>query len=187
MPRILKCRELARTRLFRVEELLVRFGNGAERLFERLCAPGQGAVLVVPFLDRQQFVLIREYCAGQENYQLGCVKGAINAGEDPLAAANRELQEEAGYGAGSLVAIKNLSLSPAYMQHDIHVIVALDIFPCRLDGDEPEPLEVETWCLDDLESLALREDFTEGRSIAALFLARDFMARHFDDLARSEN
>ena len=56
--------------------------------------------------------------------------------------------------------------------------------PEKLEGDEPEELEVVPWRLDQLHELVQREDVTEGRSIAALFLARAALAaawRHGDD------
>ena len=52
---------------------------------------------------------------------------------------------------------------------------AQDLYPERLPGDEPEELEVVPWKLDDLASLVQREDVTEGRSIAALFLVRELL------------
>jgi ADP-ribose diphosphatase len=45
-----------------------------------------------------------------------------------------------------------------------------------LPGDEPEELEVITWPMDDLIGLIQRPDCTEGRSIAALYMARDLVA-----------
>jgi ADP-ribose diphosphatase len=44
-----------------------------------------------------------------------------------------------------------------------------------LPGDEPEELEVVPWKLDALDQLMLREDFSEGRSLAALFIAREWL------------
>lgn len=176
-PQILKRRETAKTRLFRVEELLLRFSNGVERVYERLCHPIHGAVLVVPMLDRDTVLLIREYGAGVEGYQLGLPKGACEAGEDRLSAANRELMEEAGYGAHHLEFVKSITLSPGYMTHDIDVILAQDLYEKRLPGDEPEPIEVVPWPLSDLDGLMARSDFTEGRSIAALYMVRDILAR----------
>src|SRR5690606_37772559 len=176
-PEILKRRETARTRLFRVEELLLRFSNGVERIYERLCHPPHGAVLMVPMLDDDTVLLVREYGAGVEGYQLGLPKGARNVGEDRLVAANRELMEEVGYGAHHLEFLKSLTLSPGYMGHDIDVILAQNLYEKRLPGDEPEPLEVVPWSLRDLNSLVARDDFTEGRSLAALYLVRDLLAR----------
>ena len=43
------------------------------------------------------------------------------------------------------------------------------------EGDEPEELEVVPWPLADLRSLTAREDCTEGRTIAALYIARDYL------------
>src|SRR3546814_13511383 len=88
----------------------------------------------------------------------------------PLVAANRELQEEAGYAARSLHHLRMLTLSPRYMSHQAHVIVARDLYPQRLPGDEPEELELVPWKLDALHELVLREDFSEGRAVAALFM-----------------
>lgn len=177
LPQILKRRETAKTRLFRVEELLLRFGNGVERIYERLCHPPHGAVMIVPMLDDETVLLVREYGAGVEEYQLGLPKGACNAGEDRLAAANRELMEEVGYGAHQLEFIKSITLSPAYMSHDIDVVLARDLYKKQLPGDEPEAIEVVPWSLSNLDSLVFRSDFTEGRSIAALYIIRDLIAQ----------
>ena len=40
---------------------------------------------------------------------------------------------------------------------------------------QPEELEVIPWKLDDLGDLILREDFSEGRTIASLFIAREWL------------
>jgi len=82
-----------------VEELDLEFSNGERRIFHRLKPGGHGAVVVVPMLDDDTVLLVREYAAGLHRYELGLVKGRIDAGEDPVQAANRELKEEAGYGA----------------------------------------------------------------------------------------
>ncbi|MFT6420831.1 MAG: ADP-ribose diphosphatase [Porticoccus sp.] len=174
-PLILKRRQLAKTRLFQIEEQDLQFANGARRVYERLLRSGDGAVLIVPMLDDETVLLVREYGAGIGDYQIALPKGAIDPGEDALQAANRELMEEVGYGARELQLIKSLTLSPAYMEHDILVVLAEGLYESRLPGDEPETIEVIPWKLDDLAALVSRDDFTEGRSIAALFLVRDLL------------
>ncbi|HST44834.1 MAG TPA: ADP compounds hydrolase NudE [Luteimonas sp.] len=163
---------------YRMERLDLEFANGERRHYERLHGRGHGAVAVVPMLDERTVLLVREYAAGVHRYELGLVKGRIDAGETPLQAADRELKEEAGYGARSLQVLRSLSLAPTYMSHQTHLVLARDLYPERLPGDEPEELEVVPWPLDALHELILREDFSEGRSIAALYIAREWMLHH---------
>jgi ADP-ribose diphosphatase len=61
------------------------------------------------------------------------------------------------------------------MMHHTDLILARDLYPQRLEGDEPEPLEVVPWKLADATSLLARDDFTEGRSLLALYLAQDWL------------
>ncbi len=174
-PEILKRHTVARSRLFRADELLLRFSNGEERVYEKLCAGGPGAVLMVPIMDDGKVVMIREYAAGIHDYHLALPKGAVDKGEEPLEAANRELKEEIGYGARELHFLKRMHLSPAYMEHGINVILARGLYPERLEGDEPEPIEVVPMAFDDLLSLVGMDEVCEGRSIAALFYAKAWL------------
>jgi ADP-ribose diphosphatase len=160
-----------------VEELDLEFSNGERRLYRRAPATDNGAVIVVPMLDDDTALLIREYAAGTHRYELGLVKGRIDGDETPEEAADRELKEEAGYGARSLTVLRRISLAPTYMGHETVLVLARDLYEERLPGDEPEQLEVVPWRLDALHELILAEDFSEGRSIAALFLVREWL-RH---------
>ena len=71
-----------------------------------------------------------------------------------------------------------MSLSPSYMKSGIDVFVALNLYPSSLEGDEPEPLEVVSWPLENIDDLVIREDVTEGRAIAALYIARSWFEHH---------
>jgi len=103
--------------------------------------------------------------------------GKLEAGETVEQAANRELKEEVGLGARKLTLLRQITTAPTYMEHHIHLVLAQDLYPERLPGDEPEELEVVPWRLDALGELALREECSEGRSLAALFIVRELLAR----------
>ncbi len=177
VPEILSTETVARTRLFRVERLGLRFSNGNEVEFERLPGSRVGAVLIVPVLADATLLLIREYAAGTHRYELGFPKGLVETGEDLLEAANREIMEEVGYGARTLSHLTSMTIAPGYIGHTTHIVLAEDLYEKRLPGDEPEEIEVVPWPLEDLPGLLGREDFTEARSIASLFLAREMLAR----------
>jgi ADP-ribose diphosphatase len=175
-PRILSSQTVAKSRLFEVERLDLEFSNGVTAAYERLCNRSHGAVLIVPMLDADTVLLIREYAAGVHRYELALPKGKVEADEDMHVAANRELMEEVGYGARKLQTLTRMTLAPGYFSHVTDVILAEDLYPQRIPGDEPEPIEIVPWSLSRLEALLQREDCTEARSIAALFMARDLLA-----------
>lgn len=173
-PKIQQKRVVARTRMFCVEELELEFSNGARACYERLQPNYRAAVLVVPVMnDGETVLLIREYAAGVHRYELALPKGRIEQGEDVLDAANRELMEEAGYGARSLEHLKTFTIAPGLAGHLTEVVLARDLYPQKQEGDEPEALEVVPWSLNDIGGLIRQADCTEARSVAALYMAKE--------------
>ena len=175
IPIITACKVVAQSRLFRIEQLDITFSNGEEVVYERLKGSSRGGVLVVALLDDKTFLMVREYGVGVENYELMFPKGRIENDEPIEEAANRELQEEVGFAARKLTLVKSMTLAPGYMGHLTHVVLAEDLYPATLDGDEPEPLEVVSWKLDNLNELSMRSDVTEARTIAAAYIVKSLL------------
>jgi len=163
--------------MYQVEQLDLEFSNGVRRRYYRMKTHGLGAVIIVPMLDDETVLLAREYAAGLHHYEVGLPKGRLERGESILEAAQREMKEEIGYGARNLRELTQLSLAPGYMTHITHIVLARDLYPEKLEGDEPEDLEVVPWPICDLQTLTARDDCTEGRTIAALYIARDYLRR----------
>jgi ADP-ribose diphosphatase len=166
---------IAKTRLFTVEELHLQFFNGAQRVFERIKSHGHGAVLIVAMTAAGSLLLVREYGAGTDCYELAFPKGVVDQGESPLEAANRELREETGFAAKKLHLLRSMTLAPGYFGARIDVVFAEELYYSPLNGDEPEPPELVEWPLDAAEELLTKPDFTEARSIAALFLVKEWL------------
>jgi ADP-ribose diphosphatase len=162
---------------YQLERLDLEFSNGERRRYERLKTRSHGAVIIAAIPEPGHVFLIREYAAGVHRYELGLPKGRMDAGETILDAANRELKEEVGYGARKLTHLRSITLAPTYMNHEIHLVLAEELYPEKLIGDEPEPLEVLKWKLADLDQIMLRDDCSEGRSLAALFIVREFLQK----------
>ena len=171
LPKITAKREVGRSRLFRIEELSMRFSNGVERIYERLPARGRQAIIVVAVDDQNNLQLIKEYAAGLHRYQLTLPKGTSEPGETLEHAAERELREEIGLGAKTLTYLRHLNIAPGHMGFTIHVILAQDLYPAPLQGDEPEPLQLVPWPLAAVDELYDCEEFDEARAIAALHIA----------------
>lgn len=175
LPTINAQKPVAKSRLFAIEQLDLTFSNGVERQYERMMGSGNGAVMIVPMLDDETLLLVREYCAGTHSYQLGFPKGLIDPGEVAEQAANRELQEEIGYGSKCFHFLSQVMMAPAFFNAKMDIFIASDLYKSALEGDEPEPLEVIQWPINDYKSLLLQPDFKEARSIAALMLTVDYL------------
>jgi len=168
-PVILTKKELANTRIFTVESLDIVYGNETQVQFERLVSSVHGAVLIVPIMD-DCLVLIREYAAGVERYELGFPKGKIDPGETWEQAVLRESQEEIGFLPAEIALMDSVTLAAGYMSHHTHLVLATDLSPSEAEGDEPEPLEVVHWPIKDWPALLAHPEFSEGRAYAALML-----------------
>jgi ADP-ribose diphosphatase len=131
---------------------------------------GRNAVMMVPITEQGDILLVREYAAGTERYELGFPKGLIDPGEQPSDAAVRELKEEIGFGANKLTPLKEVILAPSYFSSKMTLFIAEDLYPEKLEGDEPEPLDIVRWPLAQAEELLTHLDFCEARSITALLL-----------------
>jgi len=174
-PRITHTATITSSRLFSLEKVGLRFGNGEQREYERIIAPGAGAVMIIPVIERARVIMIREYAVGTDRYELVFPKGVIHQGEAMLDAANREIMEEIGMGARQLSHIRSMTIAPGYLSFTTHMVLAQGLYPQWLEGDEPERLETLECDLDNLAELLQHPELTEARSIAALYLARDYL------------
>ncbi len=177
LPTITNRKQVAKSALFAIEQIDLTFSNGEQREYERMTGTGRGAVMIVPMIDDDTLLLVREYCAGTHSYLLGFPKGLIDEGELAEQAANRELQEEIGYGSEQLSQVSELMMAPAFFNAKMTIFLAKQLYSASLDGDEPEPLQVVSWPIKDYKELLQQTDFTEARSIAALMLVRDLLEK----------
>ena len=83
-PEILAKQTVAQSRLFTIEALDLRFSNGEERTYERMRPSGRHAVMTVPVTEQGDLLLVREYAAGTDRYELGFPKGLIDRVKVPM-------------------------------------------------------------------------------------------------------
>jgi len=169
LPKILNIDIRAKSDLFKIESIDLEFSNGVNRTFERFSGTRK-AVMVIPMLDDNTVLFVKEYAVGTERYEVTFPKGLIDEGESLTQTANREMQEEIGYGAKTFYLMKQLTSVPGVARGVMHTILAKDLFEQKLEGDEPEEIEVIECKLNEIDEFIERVDFTESRSIASLLM-----------------
>jgi 8-oxo-dGTP pyrophosphatase MutT (NUDIX family) len=115
------------SRIFNVEEHLCCSPAGKTGKYYALTA--EDFAIVVPVLDTEHFVMVRQWRHGAKRLSTEFPGGVIEHGEDPAAGARRELREETGYEAGRLVKLGTLTANPAIMGNTAHFFAAYDLSP----------------------------------------------------------
>ena len=101
------------------------------------------AVVIVPLLADGRLVLERIYRHPYRTWLLEFPAGGIEPGEDPLAAAARELGEETGYHAGKLTRLGSMEAMPGLLRMRLTYVLAEDLQPgATLALEAMEMLEV---------------------------------------------
>lgn len=133
--------ELLRTGVFTVCERRSRGPDGRVGTFSILESPDWATV--VPYVEGPEgpaFLMVRQYRHGSESVSLEFPGGVIEAGETPMAAAARELAEETGYRAESLVQVGAVSPNPAFMSNTFNVFLARGL--SRVGGQDLDDNEI---------------------------------------------
>jgi ADP-ribose pyrophosphatase len=136
-----------------------------------------GAVAMVPLLASGEVVLVRQFRGAADKILLEIPAGTLEAGEDPITAAGRELQEEAGYRPGKLERLGGEYTAPGYTSEFIHLFLATDLVPSRLAQDADEFLEVVTLPLDEALRQVENGEIVDGKTIIGLLLVARRMRR----------
>lgn len=166
LPRVLSSETVYRGRLFNVELDRLEMDGGVTTVRETLRHPG--AVCMIPVLDDGRLLLVTQYRHPAGRRLLELPAGTLERGEQPAAAAVRELQEEVGYRPSSSEAIGGFFVAPGYTSEYIHLFACTGLVPSRLPGDEDEDIEVATLTLDEAVACVESGEICDAKSVIGI-------------------
>ena len=149
--------------------------NGREALREVI--EHVGAVCVVPVMPDGTTYMVRQYRYPFGEAVLEIPAGKLDAGEQPVDAANRELEEEIGMKASELIYMGEFRPSVAYDLEVIHMYLARGLVATQQHLDDDEFLDVETYSLHAIYDMIMDNRLTDGKTIAAVLKAKALIDR----------
>jgi ADP-ribose pyrophosphatase len=171
-------RELLRCPVFAVYERENEGPGGRKGRFTVLEAPDWATV--VPVVRRggeDCFLMVRQYRHGSDELSIEFPGGVVEPGEEPAAAAARELAEETGYRASSIRLAGSVSPNPAIMDNLFHVFLAEGLTHAGgTDFDEHEAIDSFLVSAREVRAAMGTGQYSHALMAAALFLADRLLA-----------
>jgi ADP-ribose pyrophosphatase len=159
--------EIFRGRRLWIEKRAIRFPNNIEK--EKVIVHPSNAVAVLPLND-DRCKLLKQYRYAIDQYICEAPAGTMEPGEDPLKTAHRELIEETGFSARTIIQKGFIYTTPGYTDEKIYLFEARDLSPSReYKKDDDEIIEVVDIAIKDLAAMIHEGTIVDAKTICLIY------------------
>lgn len=158
---------------FDVQSIALKRRSGG--LMHREVVVPANAVVVLPMLDDETVVLIRNerFAVGQTLWELPA--GTLEDGENPALCAGRELLEETGYAASEVTRLIEFYPTPGFCTELLTAFLARDLTFRGQDLDETERITTEAVPLNQSIQMVRDNRIRDAKTIATLLYYQTFL------------
>jgi ADP-ribose pyrophosphatase len=159
--------EIFRGRRLWIEKRAIRFPNNTEK--EKVIVHPSNAVAILPLSD-DRCKLLKQYRYAIDQYIYEAPAGTMEPGEDPFKTAHRELIEETGFSARTIIQKGFIYTTPGYTDEKIFLFEARDLSPSReYQKDDDEVIEVVDIAIKDLASMIHEGIIVDAKTICLIY------------------
>ncbi len=152
-----------------VELLTVTLPDGKQATRDIVRHPGASAVVALN--ENGEMFMVRQFRKPLEAVSLEIPAGKLDRGEDPLDCARRELKEETGLSAESLIHVVSVHSTPGFSDEVLHIYAATHLSEGDSCADEDEFISSEKYTVQQLLYMILEGKITDAKSIIGVFIA----------------
>ncbi len=178
-PSRLASRTVHDGRIVKLSVDTVRFPDGSEGDLEMIRHPGASAVLpVVGSLEDEdpEVVILRQYRYAGGGYIYEVPAGLPDGPDESWeACAHRELEEETGFRAGTLIPLTRILTTPGFTDEVIHLFVGTDLTQGESRLDDDEFVEVIRLPFSEVVEMVRRGEIVDCKSVATILFAAAFV------------
>ena len=138
LPEVVASEVALRSHLFDVVEQRLRLADGRE--IDRTTVQHPGAVAIVAIDAQGRWLLVEQYRHATRRRLLEVPAGTLEDGETPEQTAAREIREETGFAADSIVRIGGAWTAPGFLTEYMHYYLATGLRPDPLPQDDDEDI-----------------------------------------------
>jgi ADP-ribose pyrophosphatase len=169
-PEVLSSNTIYKGKVFDIRLDAIREGDVE---YKREIVVHRGSAVIVPVFDDGTVGLVRQYRHAAGEHLLELAAGTLEPGEDPQAAAVRELEEELGVKAERFEKISEFYVSPGFLTEKMHVFLATEITKTKQDLEADEILTVERHGFPALLEMIRLGRIEDAKTIIGITMAAD--------------
>jgi 8-oxo-dGTP pyrophosphatase MutT (NUDIX family) len=160
----------------KVREDIAAMPNGRETIYGVIeCPPAVG---VLPFLDDEHVVMVRQYrYVFGESDRWEMPTGGLKDGESLEEAARRELREEVGYEAAELMPVSTFYTSKSVMREVAHLFIGRGLTETEAVPDETEFMQIGVLRFDQVFEMVLTSEIRDAMTVLAVLHAARLRGR----------
>lgn len=128
-----------------------------------------GGVVIIAELPDGRIPFVRQSRYPIDKKLLELPAGKLDPGEEPLASAARELEEETGFKPESLEHVFTLYTSPGFCDELLHLYYTNKLTRTQTAFEHDEEIDVEFYSLDEALQLAHKGQINDAKTLIALF------------------
>ncbi|MCL2145105.1 MAG: NUDIX hydrolase [Endomicrobia bacterium] len=144
----------------------VALKNGQVAVREYLGHPGAAAIL--PFLDRRNIVLVKQYRYPIGKYTYEIPAGKLDPDETPLNCIKRELEEETGYRAKRIEKMLDFYPTTAFSNEILHIFAAFGLVKGDSHPDEDEFVSTKFFDFKKAVNMVKSGEIMDSKTVIAL-------------------
>ena len=129
-----------------------------------------GAVAILPVDANGKLLLIKQWRRASGKILIEVPAGTLEKGEYPIECAARELREETGFSAETLIPLGGFYSAPGFCDEYIHLFLAKDLSPNPLWSDDSDDIDLFPVSLEEAMMLSTRGELLDSKTLAALYL-----------------
>jgi ADP-ribose pyrophosphatase len=152
----------------------IKLPDGAESQREFIRHPG--AVVILPLLPDGRVLLERQFRYPNDRVFIEFPAGKIDPGEEALATAKRELEEETGYTATEWNFVCTIHNAIAYSDEHLDIFLARGLTAGEAKLDDGEFLELFTATIPELLEMVRKGEITDVKTIIGTFWLEKYAA-----------
>lgn len=134
---------------------------------------GSAAMLAVD--DEGKILFVRQYRRSARRETLELPAGTMEKGEQPIACATREIEEETGYTAASIKPLMQMYSAIGFCTEIIYIFLCQGLTRTAQNLDADEFINVERYSLDEAVGLIMKGDICDGKTISAILFYKNLI------------